>query len=171
MTTLAPKVNFAELSDEEIARRGLAAAKVAFKYDVEEGYANGDSLVIVVGALTGLEWVELGRDYFGPDAEEFAVNVDADTGKLATTLQFGMESIVAYQLHGAAIPEGPQRFTGGVYYVARVKTADNGWMLRIFAGAASGVQGHFDMAEVYSALLRMGACWAMKMQALYGKAA
>ena len=171
MTALEPKVNYAVLSDSDITTIGLDAAEATFRRDVAAGLTNGDSLIITVGFVKDGDWYELGRRGFGPHAEQFASNVDPATGKLATALQYRLESVAAYELRGDSIPEGPQRYTGGVYYVARVRTTDQGWMTRVFAGAASGVQGHLDMATVYAALTHMSAAWAFKMQALYGKAA
>ncbi len=169
MATLAPRIDFARLSDEGIANYGLEAAQDAFLRDVAEGLTNGDSLALVVGAVDDDEWVELGNRLFGPAGLEFVANIDPDEGKLATALRYEMDSIEANQLRGDSIPEGPQRYTGAVFHVARAHTAENGWMTRIFAGAASGVQGHVDMATTYTALTRMGALWALKMQTLHGK--
>ncbi len=169
MTSLEPQINFANMSDGEIADVGLTAAMLAFDEDVSMGFTNGDSLAIVVGEVSNGQWNELGRQIFGPEGESFLQYIDAETGKLSTVLKYSIDSITAYQDLGDLIPEGPQRWTGAVHYVARVQTVEHGWMIRDFAGAASGVQGHFDMATVYTALTRMGACWALKMQALHGK--
>jgi hypothetical protein len=170
VTSMEPRVIFANLNDRGIAELGLDAAEAAFQRDVQLGLTNGDSLIITVGAEDDGPWQELGRRAIGPDAEQFAANIDPDTGKLATALNFEMNSVDAYAQYRGHVPEGPQRYTGGVYYAARVKTADRGWLSRTFAGAASGVQGHLDMATVYAALTHMAAAWAFKMQALHGKA-
>jgi len=159
------------MSDVDIAEIGLHAAESAFDNDCSTGLVNGSSLAIVVGVIDDNTWIELGRAHFGPSAAEFDVNIDPVKGKLASAITYGMDSITARWSFGDHVPEGPQRWTGAVYYVARVKTLGNGWMVRIFAGAASGVQGHYDMATTYSALTRMGANWAFKMQSLYGMAA
>jgi len=168
MADLKPQIDFASMSDVDIAQAGLTAAMSAFDDDVSRGYTNGDSLAIVVGVVDDGQWVELSRGLFGADAEAFLDNIDPVTGKLATTLNYSADSISAYLQLGDSIPEGPRRWTGAVYYVARVQTAQR-WMHRAFVGAASGVQGHYDMATVYTALTRMGACWALQMQALHGK--
>jgi hypothetical protein len=169
VTQLRPMFDFAQMSDRDIADAGLDAAEAAFLRDVKIGVTNGDSLIMTVGWVQDGTWIELGRRGIGPDADQFGANIDPVNGKLATALVYGTESVAAYQLHGEHIPEGPQRYTGGVYYVARAKTADRGWLMRIFAGAGSGVQGHIDMASVYTALTHMGAFWALKMLEQYGK--
>jgi len=158
------------MSDEDMVDIGLDAAEVAFGHDRSTGLLNGDSLAIVVGTLDDDTWNELGRAHFGSAAAQFDVNIDPVKGKLATAITYGMDSITARWSFGDIVPEGPQRWTGAVYFVARVETLQ-GWMVRTFAGAASGVQGHFDQATTYTALTRMGALWALKMQAIYGKAA
>jgi len=135
---------------------------------VAAGFTNGDSLVMVVGVVDP-SWRELDYREIGPDAAEFRKNIDYANGKLATALFYQTESVAALEAHGDDIPEGPQRYTGGVHYTARVLTQERGWMKRNFAGAASGVQGHFDMRATYAALTTMGALWALKMQALHGK--
>ncbi len=169
MTSLDPQIDFGRMSDSDITEMGLTAAMIAFTEDVGMGYTNGDSLAIVVGVASNGLWNELGRQIFGPEGEDFLPYIDFRTGKLSTAIKYGVDSIAAYQDLGDSIPEGPQRWTGAVHYIARVQTVEHGWMTRDFAGAASGVQGHFDMATVYTALTRIGACWALKMQALYGK--
>ena len=166
---IEPRVNFAGLTDEEIARHGLDAGRAAFVQDVVAGFTNGDSLAMVVGEVCAPVWHELGRQEIGPAAEPFFENIGFADGKLATALTYQSESVAAFETHGNDIPVGPQRCTGGVYYTARVLTRECGWMERDFAGAASGVQGHFDMTATYVALTPMGALWALKMQALYGK--
>jgi hypothetical protein len=170
MTVLEPQVDFANMSDYDIAQIGLVAAMNAFTEDSGMGYTNNDSLAIVVGEMVEGHYNELGSKTFGPDGADFIGNIDFESGKLATAIRYEVDSITAYQELGDVIPEGPQRWTGAVHFTARVKTAEQGWMTRDFVGAASGVQGHFDMATVYTALTRMGACWAMQMQALFGKA-
>jgi len=171
VSSLEPRVNFAVLGDTDIAEMGLDAAEASFRRDVSVGLTNGDSLIISVGYVEDGNWYELGRRGFGPHAEEFAANVDPGTGKLATALEYGMDSVAAYNEYGNDVPEGPQRYTGGVYYLARVKTDRQGWVCRTFAGAASGVQGHFDQATVYAALTHMAAVWALSMQGKYGSKA
>lgn len=171
MAELQVQVDYAKIGDAEIAAYGLAAAKATFDRDVADGLTNGDSLIITLGVVDDRQWRSLVRDGFGPDSAQFAGNIDADTGKLATALRRHLDSITAYATFGDGIPEGPQRFTGGVYYVGRAKTVERGWMFRIFAGAADGVQGHFSQEAVSAGLQRMVAIWAMSMQALYGKAA
>ncbi len=170
MTVFEPESIFVTMSDEDMAEIGLLAAEVAFDHDCSTGFLSGQSLAIVVGTFDNGMWNELGRSHFGPDAARFDVNIDSVKGKLATALIYEEDSIKAYWNYGDRIPEGPQRWTGAVYHVARVETL-NGWMERVFVGAASGVQGHYDQATTYTALTRMGALWAIKMQALYGKAA
>lgn len=170
IVNIKPKVDFAKLTDEEIAQHGLNAGQAAFERDVADGFTNGDSLAMVVGGVDSRSpmWRELGRREIGPDAAQFFENIGATDGKLATALTYQTESVAALQAHGDDIPAGPQRYTGGVYYTARVLTRERGWMTRNFAGAASGVQGHFDMKATYAALTTMGALWALKMQALHG---
>jgi len=170
VSSLEPRVDFGALDDAGIAERGLDAAEASFRRDVAAGVTNGNSLIITVGYVEGRRWHEGGRRGIGPDAEKFAANIDPETGKLATALEYCVDSIVAYGEYDTDIPDGPQRYTGAVYYVAHVKTERRGWMRRTFAGAASGVQGHFDQATVYGALLHMAALWALSMQAQYGKA-
>lgn len=164
MAELVPQVDYASLSDYDIAEIGLDAARAAFDCDVKAGLTNGDSLDIIVGTVNSLgEWLELGRRTFGPDGEQFFVNIEPDDGKLATVLTYNVDSILAYRRLGDKLPEGPQRWTGGVTHNAYAHTRE-GWRSRTFCGAASGVQGHFDMATVYTALTRMGAAWALQMQ-------
>lgn len=171
MTELDPRVDFAALSDRDIAELGLEAAVAAFERDVKAGLTNNDSLALVIGLLNhSSDWTELARRLIGPDAEEFLLNINPHNGKLATALRHRMNSVDAYEQFGTEVPNGPQRYTGAVFHTARVKTEEAGWLSRNFVGAASGVQGHFDMATVYSALTRMGALWALKMQAVFGKA-
>ncbi len=170
---MEPRVEYGTLSDEDIAIIGLDAAEAAFLHDVEAGLTNGDSLILVVGTVgnTASTWQELGRRGIGPNFEKFVGYVDPITGKLAMVLMRGENSDQVYEEFGDRVPEGPQRWTGGVYYAQSVQTVDEGWTGRNFAGAASGVQGYFDAATVYTALTRMGAAWALKMQALHGKPA
>jgi hypothetical protein len=166
---IEPQIDFAELTDEEIAQHGLNAGQATFEQDVAAGFTNGDSLAMVVGEVYAPLWHELGRREIGLDAAQFFENIGYEDGKLATALKYETESVAAFEAHGDDVPKGPQRYTGGVYYTARVFTRESGWMKRDFAGAASGVQGHFDMKATYTALTTMGALWALKMQALYGK--
>ena len=166
MASLTP-IDYGALTDEQITDIGLDAAAVAFANDVVAGLTNGDSLILVVGIKTLNGWTEWGRRSFGPDAAQFEINVDSEQGKLATSLQFGKDSVHAFQNYGDQIPKGPQRYTGGVYHVARAETK-RGWHSMVFAGAASGVQGHLDMAVTYSALTRMGAAWVLREIAHYG---
>lgn len=166
---IKPQVDFANLTDEKIAQHGLDAGQAAFERDMAVGFTNGDSLAMVVGEASVGLWHELGRREIGPDAGRFFENIDYTDGKLATALTYQTESVAALEAHDNDIPDGPQRYTGGVYYTARVLTQEHGWMRRDFAGAASGVQGHFDMKATYAALTTMGALWALKMQVLHGK--
>ncbi len=167
---MTPQVDFATLSDEGIARIGLNAAEEFFLSLVSGGVTNGDSLYMVVGITSPqLGWQELGHRAVRPDAHQFRRYVDPDNGKLAPVIRHGVDSVVAYAERGDQIPAGAQRYTGGVSYRARVLTIEQGWMTRVFVGAASGVQGHFDQAVMYTALTTMGALWAQKMLALFGE--
>ena len=164
-----PIVDFKNLTDEAIANYGMDAGAALFAWLVSKGLVNGDSLALQVGCLDDEAiWWQFGRRFIGDDAHTFVGNIGSGDGKLAAALKYEKDSVEVYQIHGDVIPEGPMRYTGGVYFVGRVKTA-KGWMERIFAGAASGVQGHFDQAVMYTVITTMVGIWACKMQALHGK--
>lgn len=171
MSDLEPTVDFASLEPEDIANLGLDGAERAFEQDVADGLTNGDSICIVVGVDSDGHgtWTPWGSRLIGTDAASFLGNIDEETGKLATAIEIGADSVVAYKEYGDEIPEGARRYTGAVYYTAYVETKTRGWRTMHFVGAASGVQGHFDQAAVYRALTRMAAVWAQQQVALYGK--
>lgn len=171
MATLTPTVNYKTMTDKDMAEKALAVTQAAFEAAIAEGLLSGDSLAIQVGAEDDFGHFEMiAQKFFGPDAEQFLANTDVNTGKLATVLRYNQDSIEAVQEHGDEIPEGPQSWTGGVCYEARVFVPGDGWLTRIFYAAASGVQGHFDMSHMYTLLTFMGGMWAQKMQAKYNEA-
>jgi hypothetical protein len=169
MAALTPKVDFASLSLIEMAQIALNAAEAAFKDAQAQGLVTDDSLAISIWMVSEVESEELRRRLIGADAEKFVENIDPETGKLATVLTYLMDSCVAYEAYGNEIPEGPQRWTGGAYLLARVQTAKKGWRHQGFACAASGVQGKFDAVFGGVAVRVMDALWSLKMLALYGK--
>lgn len=164
-----PKVDFGSLTDDEIAQYGLSDGKATFERDRAAGLTNGDSLAMVVGVRINGKWYELGNQEIGTDAAQFVPNIDYATGKLATALTYQLDSVDALSVYEDEIPEGAQQYTGGVFYTARVRTRDRGWMEREFAGASSGVQGQFDAKATAAAVRSMGALWVSKMEVLYGK--
>lgn len=168
-TVTTPTIDFGSLTNEEIAQRALKRGKTTFELDRADGLVTGDSLAMVIGMRIHGKWCELGRQEIGTDAAQFVPNIDYATGKLATALNYQLDSVDALSVFEDEIPEGAQQYTGGVFYVARVKTRDCGWMQREFAAAASGVQGEFDANAAAAAVRFAGTLWVSKMQALYGK--
>lgn len=166
-------IDYTSYTPKQIAELGLDAAEYSFLRDVERGATNGSSLAIKVGEVltdNGDWWFEeRGIRLIGSDAGQFVPNISAVDGKLATVIQFHDNSIDAYFTHGTDVPSGAQRYTGGMMRHARVHTIQRGWMEKVFAGAASGVQGHFDQKTVGAALLDMEATWALQQQALFDK--
>jgi hypothetical protein len=158
-------LNYAAMTDADIAAFGLDAGETVFAQSVEAGATNGNSLYIRAGIITANGYNEWGCRAIGPNADEFAKNIGPEDGKLATVLKYADDTIVASRHFNP--PEGPQSWTGGVIHRAMVQVGDK-WRDCAFVGAASGVQGHFDMATVYTVLTHMGAAWALRERAQAG---
>jgi hypothetical protein len=73
----------------------MDAGETAFAQLVEIGATNGDSLFIRVGMINDGKYDEWGYRAIGPNADEFAENVDPKNGKLATVLEYFCDSIEA----------------------------------------------------------------------------
>jgi len=110
--------------------------------------------------------VELGREGFGTDWEQFEANVSPEDGKLATVSYYRLDSAEAFERYGESVGPWARQWTGGVFYRATVQLKSGKWRSRRFAAAASGVQGHYDADAVSAAVRRMAAAWAQRELAL-----
>jgi hypothetical protein len=171
VTSFRPTFDYDLVTDEQAATVGLDVARDVFYAQLGHGLLNGDSLTLRVGYKDESgQYHDLAVRDLGNDAEQFLPNVDPETGKLSTAIRFDMDSMKAYWKYRSDIVEGPGRYTGGVSFTVYVETKA-GWMERTFVGAASGVQGFFDMSVTYAAITTMAAIWALSMQAQHGLAA
>lgn len=167
----------------DCASLGLRVAMAGFTAARNMGALNEGHLYITLGEIRGGEYVQHADDGYGfdmahrlnPDTlagadaklyNQLKRNVSTKTGKLATVVEYRMDSVVAYHLFGENVLTGAKGWTGGVIHIARCHLTSGKWLVRIFAGAASGVQGVYDMATVYTALLHMAAAWAQHELAL-----
>lgn len=158
-----PSYDYLKMTDEGMTAFGFEAGTALFCSLKEAGLLNNNSLFMRAGVMTESDerFVEFGTQVIG-DGMEYAVNTDPDTGKIATVIEFQQDSIAAFSDYGERVGDGPRQWTGGVFYVARVKLASGRWLYRVFVGAASGVQGHFDQVVMYAVLTTMGAAWAQR---------
>ena len=165
---ITPTINFADMDDKAIAAFGLRAGRRHFEGLLEEGALTDDSFFQQVGAIEGGTFVELGRDGIGDDWKQFKDNVSPDDGKIATVVEYGVDSIeAAYRYLRDRDEKDPRGWTGGVRFLVRVELTRGHWRERVFAGGGSGVQGHFDMSTVYATLTAMAAAWALGEKARF----
>jgi hypothetical protein len=166
--------DYANASDADLAGLGLEAAREHFESARAAGLLEGDSLFLLVGTVDGSEdggFVAWDRVGFGPDWLDCVENVDPRTGKIATAIEYRMDSALAACYYGEQLGDGPRSWTGGVYHLAVANLGNGQWRQRVFVGAASGVQGVFDADITSVALRRIGAAWALREQALVAAAA
>jgi hypothetical protein len=140
-----PELDLAALSDKQIATIALNVGEATFHSLYVSGVTAGpngpDALHMRVGAVVDDTFVEWGERTVG-NGSEFAVNT---VGKAGTASKYHMNSDAAATKYGNAIPEGPGRWTGGVYVAVTTKLNDTAWvMLDPNVAACSGVQGEFD---------------------------
>lgn len=153
--------DYLSMTGEDMAVLGFKAGEAFFKSLSDAGVLNGANLFIRVGTVSNEgAFTEYGTWEIGDDAAQYAANTDPRTGKLATVLDCRMDSITAVQFYGEDVGEGARRYVGGVRHEGQVELKSGEWLFRIFAGAASGVQGHFDQATMHAVLGAMEAVWA-----------
>ena len=143
-----PDVDLGEyLVDEWIAKLALDAGEAVFNVLYGAGITAGpkvpDALHMRVGTVVNGEFVQWGERTIG-DGNEFSVNTE---GKAMTAAAYGMNSDEAFARYGDSIPDGPQRWTGGVFVSVHTKFDDGiQVMLDPNVAACSGVQGEIDRA-------------------------
>jgi len=158
-----PAFDYASATDEQLGQLGLKAARRHFTGALEDGLLNGDSLAISLGYVgPDGEYVELAQDTFGDDGDEFFVNINPQDGKIATAIQYRMDSDVAAANYGEPNSNNRRWWTGAVWRQKIVTLRSGRRLTRIFVGAASGVQGDFDDDTVSAGLRRMAAIWAQR---------
>lgn len=140
-----PKLELAHLSDAQIATISLDAGAAVFSSLVSFGVTTGpngpDALHMRVGAAVHGTFVQWGERTIG-NGDAFTINTD---GKAETATVYEMNSDDAFAEYGDDIPEGPQRWTGGVFVQVQTKLDDNTVVeLDPNVAAASGVQGEID---------------------------
>ncbi len=158
-----PTFDYASATDEQIGQLGITAAKRHFDGALEDGLPDGDSLAISLGYV-GPDggYIELARDTFGDDGEQFFLNINPEDGKIATAIQYRMDSDLAAANYGEPNSKNRRWWTGGVFRQKLVTLKSGRRLTRIFVGAASGVQGDFDDDTVSAGLRRMSAVWAQR---------
>lgn len=140
-----PELDLAALSDGQIATIALNVGEATFHSLYVSGVTTGpngpDALHMRVGSVTGNTFVEWGERTVG-NGSQFAVNT---VGKAGTAATYGMNSDDAAAAYGDVIPEGPGRWTGGVFVSVRTKFDDDTQAaLDPNVAACSGVQGELD---------------------------
>ncbi|HSW77666.1 MAG TPA: hypothetical protein VLG36_02615 [Candidatus Chromulinivoraceae bacterium] len=138
-------LNLAVLSDTQIATIALNVGEATFHALYVSGVTAGpngpDALHMRVGTVVDGLFVQWGERTVG-DGEAFAVNT---VGKANTAAAYRMNSDDAFAQYGEAIPEGPGRWTGGVYVSVSTKLDnDSRTSLDPNVAACSGVQGELD---------------------------
>lgn len=138
-------LDIARLSDAQIATIALNVGEATFNSLYVSGVTSGpngpDALHMRVGAVVDGTFVQWGERTVG-NGSAFAVNTE---GKANTAATYRMNSDDAFVQHGEAIPEGPQRWTGGVFVSVQTKLSDDTWVaLDPNVAACSGVQGELD---------------------------
>ena len=169
-----PLVDYGQLTDEELVEMAFNEVGECFNRNRDLGLLRGPKgalLHIRFGTVDHEDcYQELGcRNLGGEAAEQFEPNTSPDNGKLSTAIKYFMDSGDAARECGDAIPEGPQRWTGGAYYLAVVETVRHGRMALNLAGAASGLQGRWDLAFVKLLIHVYATLWCLKQEARYGK--
>ncbi len=140
-----PELDLAALSDRQIATIALNVGEATFNSLYVSGVTAGpkgpDALHMRVGSVVDGMFIQWGERTVNAGSE-FAVNT---VGKAGTAATYGMNSDDAAAQYGDAIPEGPGRWTGGVYVAVRTKFDDDTQTaLDPNVAACSGVQGEFD---------------------------
>ena len=165
---LKPTTDYMGMKDAAIAQLGLRAGQRHHEGLLTEGALNNDSMFVLVGEVSDGAFRELGRDGWGRDWKQFVRNVDPSKGKIATVVEFRMDTIDAAFHHLRDLDEDdPRGWTGGVYFLVRAEMPDGTWREWEIGGAASGAQGHFDMSIMYVILTTMGAAFAQREIALF----
>ena len=152
------KTTSAAPSDEALADKALELANFVFTDLITHKVAHGESLHIRIGVFDDEDFVQLGETFYGTPNDDLRFNTSAETGKLATVGKYRMDSAAAYERYGDKVGEdGPKRWKGGVYRIARVWLPDGTLRTRAFGCAASGVEGSYDaVVAVYAVSLLVG---------------
>jgi hypothetical protein len=153
--------DYAKVTDEQIGKLGMRAAKRHFEGALDDGLLSGDSLSVSLG-MVGPDgsYVELAREGFGDDGEDFFANISPKDGKIATALSYRMDSRQATANYGEPNSKKPCWWTGAIFHKATVTLKSGRILTREFIGGGSGVQGPFDADTVSAGLRRMDAVWS-----------
>lgn len=140
-----PELDLAVLSDTQIATIALNVGEATFHSLYISGVTAGpngpDALHMRVGSVVDGSFIQWGERTVNAGGQ-FAVNTE---GKAETAATYRMNSDDAAAVHGDDIPEGPGRWTGGVYVSVRTKLNDGTLVtLNPNVAACSGVQGELD---------------------------
>lgn len=157
------------LTLEEIARSGFAAAFSAFYGEVANGRTDDENLAVKLAIIEGDDYADYGTHGVG-NWRQYIVNLSPTDGKLATVLEFGTDSGVAF----AADPnhpffgteDNPKRWTGAVRRPYGYVRASGETRSITFAFAGSGDLSPIDQYAVEVACAKMGLDWQLWQRAL-----
>lgn len=179
MTTALPEqldIVYGTLTEEDIAKIGLVAAREAFKVAVKIGLTKEapDLHVRVAIEASGDEpdLREAGELAIGAGAK-YGVNTRIDTGKLSTVATYRADTDqFVWDVEPDFKKNDPRGWMGGVIDVGRFKSV-NGQLalLKYFGVACSGVEGAVDRFVSKAAAAAMAAAWILDMKARYDLAA
>jgi len=144
-TMETPELDLAALSDAQIATIALNVGEATFHSLYVSGVTAGpngpDALHMRVGSVVDDTFIQWGERTVNTGSQ-FAINTK---GKAETAATYRMNSDDAATVYGNDIPEGPGRWTGGVYVSVRTKLNDGTQIIfNPNVAACSGVQGELD---------------------------
>lgn len=171
------KFNYRTATDGDLVALAVRATTAAFHQVEADGALNNPdgtdaSLFSRFGDLTSGTFALFGTAAFGPDAQQFAVNVELVGGKLETVVSHGTDSseAAAYYAESNLDPDDPRGWTGGVHLEVTELVGGKPMVIRL-AGAASGVQGSLDAAFIRSLLSFLAAGMILRAKAQLAEAA
>jgi hypothetical protein len=165
MDTTGTKFDFRTATDSDLALRAFRSGQAHFtQMEADELLKPGEpgkpvSLYLsVVRLQKGNGYEVIGNAEYGTDAARYAANVSDVTGKLATVVQYRVDTGTAKAYFELTFDDDdPRGWTGGVYLEVSDRL-DNGEVISIrLGGAASGVQGPFDAATMRTVLSTLAA--------------
>lgn len=177
MTTEKPQslttIDFANLSDPEMAEHARNIGVAVHAQLVEDGTAEGDSghLRLWMNESNGgpREFKEVGDWVFGAADESFAYNTG---GKNTTVALYLMDSDEAVRMHGLDTVAGgntrdPRGWPGGIFRRVMLKIVGTSYAVEV-AAAFSGIQGEYDKVIAGAAADAYVAAWTLRMKAMHG---
>lgn len=168
------KFNFVKLTEQQITARAMAAGFQERDSLRADGMTENDAIYLLFGRLdgsigTGYQFVKLGAKGIGR-YRGYVKNVSVETGKMATVVEFGQDSEIAFYEFGKRDTffhdSEKKSWIGGVVCRGAYQRHDGTWLTVTYAAAASGDAGPVDKAMCRAATGRAVFLWLMQVRAI-----